>query len=173
VFGVPFRADSVVVENRQSVGVFPGRRDGGLHVQLPSRAGCRCWPARYRSPQAAVRRGLACSSRTSLSPADVSDQAWRQGAGALLKRHQLFVNLLKLIKGGVVSYDMLTEAFARNMPCASQGQVGRCWTPAGAGGLGLREGKQPLVTLRVQLWVRELRRMVGKLASTRRRQAAQ
>jgi DEAD/DEAH box helicase domain-containing protein len=28
----------------------------------------------------------------------------------------------------------------------------------------LREGKQPLVTLRVQLWVRELRRMVGKLA---------
>jgi DEAD/DEAH box helicase domain-containing protein len=28
----------------------------------------------------------------------------------------------------------------------------------------LREGQQPLVTLRIQLWVRELRRMVGKLA---------
>ena len=29
----------------------------------------------------------------------------------------------------------------------------------------MREGRQPLVTLRVQLWVRELRRMVGKLAT--------
>ena len=28
-----------------------------------------------------------------------------------------------------------------------------------------RKGDQPLVTLRVQLWVRELRRMVGKLAA--------
>lgn len=28
----------------------------------------------------------------------------------------------------------------------------------------LRDGKQPLITLRVQLWVRELRCMVGKLA---------
>ena len=33
-----------------------------------------------------------------------------------------------------------------------------CWLPGRCG------GTQPLVTLRVQLWVRELRRMVGKLA---------
>jgi DEAD/DEAH box helicase domain-containing protein len=84
----------------------------------------------------------------------------------LLKRHQLFVNLLKLLKGGVASYDMLTEAFARNMPSASKDEIRQvldvllvlmAWA--------LREGNQPLVTLRVQVWVRELRRMVGKLAA--------
>ncbi len=53
----------------------------------------------------------------------MSDRAWRKAPGALLKRHQLFVNLLKLLKGGVASYDMLTEAFARNMPNASKGEI--------------------------------------------------
>ena len=91
--------------------------------------------------------------------------AWRQALGQHLKRHQLFVNLLRLMKGGVVGYAALEDAFARNMPAANRPQVARvldallvlvAWA--------LREGSQPLVTLRVQLWVRELRRMVGKLA---------
>jgi hypothetical protein len=62
------------------------------------------------------------------------------------------VNLLKLLKGGVVSYGELTEAFARNLPTASHAQVERvldallvlvAWA--------LREGGQPLVNLRLQL----------------------
>ena len=85
--------------------------------------------------------------------------------GGQLKQHQLFVNLLKLLKGGTVVYGTLLEAFARNMPATLREDVERvldallvlvAWA--------LRDDGQPLVTLRVQLWVRELRRMVSKLS---------
>ena len=166
VFGVPFEPDSVVVENRQSVGVF--LEDAMVDFMFSFH---REWmealePARYRSPEAAVAAWFGLFFPDEPSPADVSDRVWRKALGSLLKRHQLFVNLLKLLKGGVASYDMLTEAFARNMPSASKAEVRQvldallvlmAWA--------LREGNQPLVTLRVQVWVRELRRMVGKLAA--------
>lgn len=166
VFGVPFEPDSVVVENRQSVGVF--LEDAMVDFMFSFH---REWlealePARYRSPEAAVATWFGLFFPDEPSPADVNDSAWRKALGSLLKRHQLFVNLLKLLKGGVASYEMLTEAFARNMPSASKAEVRQvldallvlmAWA--------LREGNQPLVTLRVQVWVRELRRMVGKLAA--------
>jgi DEAD/DEAH box helicase domain-containing protein len=165
VFGVPFEPDSVVVESRQSVGVF--LEDAMVDFMFSFH---REWmealdPARYRSPENAVAAWFGLFFPDEASPADVSDCAWRKTLGSLLKRHQLFVNLLKLLKGGVASYDMLTEAFARNMPNASRAEIRQvldallvlmAWA--------LREGNQPLVTLRVQVWVRELRRMVGKLA---------
>ena len=97
--------------------------------------------------------------------AAVSDAAWRAMLGAQLKRHQLFVNLLKLLKGGTVVYASLLEAFGRTMPVTSRDHVERvldallvlvAWA--------LRDDGQPLVTLRLQLWVRELRRMVSKLS---------
>jgi hypothetical protein len=59
----------------------------------------------------------------------------------------LFVNLLRLMKGGVVTYDALTEAFAAQHACRQPAQVARvldallvlvAWA--------LRDGKQPLVT---------------------------
>ncbi len=165
VFGVPFEPDSVV-ENRQSVGVF--LEDAMVDFMFSFH---REWlealePARYRSPEVAVAAWFGLFFPDEPSPADVSDSAWRKALGTLLKRHQLFVNLLKLLKGGVASYDMLTEAFARNMHSASKAEIRQvldallvlmAWA--------LREGNQPLVTLRVQVWVRELRRMVGKLAA--------
>lgn len=166
VFGVPFEPESVVVENRQSVGAF--LEDAMVDFMFSFHRECAdvLEPARYRSPEAAVAAWFGLFFPDELPPADVCDRAWRKNLGSLLKRHQLFVNLLKLLKGGVASYDILTEAFARNMPNATKGDIRQvldallvlmAWA--------LREGEQPLVTLRVQMWVRELRRMVGKLAA--------
>ena len=166
VFGVPFEPESVVVENRQSVGVF--LEDAMVDFMFSFH---REWtellePARYRSPTEAVAAWFGLFFPDEPAPSDVGDPAWRKSLGQLLKRHQLFVNLLKLLKGGVGSYDVLTEAFARNMPNASKADIRQvldallvltAWA--------LRDGDQPLVTLRMQVWVRELRRMVGKLAT--------
>lgn len=165
VFGVPFDPDSVVVENRQSVGGFLEEAMVDFMFSFHREWADVLDPARYRSPEAAVAAWFALMFPEESSPVDVSDLGWRRTLGSLLKRHQLFVNLLKLLKGGVASYDTLIESFARNMPNASKVEVRRvldallvliAWA--------LREGNQPLVTLRVQVWVRELRRMVGKLA---------
>lgn len=165
IFGVSFEADAVVTESRQSVGAFLD--DAMVNYMFTFRP--ELIPAldarQYTSPEAAVAGWFSLFFPDEAMPEDVRDATWRQHLGKLLKQHQLFVNLLKLVKGGVVSYQELTETFVRNMPAASAKEVGQvldallvlvAWA--------LREGKQPLVTLRIQLWVRELRRMVGKLS---------
>lgn len=165
IFGVPFDADAVVTESRQTVGAF--LEDAMVEYMFAFRPGLSAQldPGQHASPQAAVRAWFGVFFPDQLAPLDVNDMAWRQELGRWLKQHQLFVNLLKLVKGNVVSQRELTETFARHMPAASQAQVEQvldallvlvAWAR--------RENNQPLVTLRVQLWVRELRRMVGKLA---------
>lgn len=168
VFGVPFGPDSVVTENRLSVDDFLGAATVDHMFIWQPQLDVALAPAMYGSPESAVRAWfgvLFAGLPQPLDEAEVATVAWRHALGQHLKRHQLFVNLLRLMKGGVVDYVALEDAFARNMPAATRPQVARvldallvlvAWA--------LREGKQPLVTLRVQLWVRELRRMVGKLA---------
>ena len=168
VFGVPFGTDSVVTESRLSVDAFLGDATvDHMFIWQPD-LDPSLTPTLYRSPHAAVQKWFQIFFPGLPQPVDESEIAtiaWRLALGQHLKHHQLFVNLLRLMKNGVVGYAALEDAFARNMPAATRPQVARvldallvlvAWA--------LREGKQPLVTLRVQLWVRELRRMVGKLA---------
>lgn len=165
VFGVPFDEKAVVTESRQTVGAFLEDAPVNFMFAFRPELGAKLDAGLYASPEEAVRAWFQQFFPDEAQPDNVSDPAWRQALGALLKQHQLFVNLLKLAKGGVVSYQELTEAFARHMPAATPTQVGQvldallvlvAWA--------LRENRQPLVTLRLQLWVRELRRMVGKLS---------
>lgn len=169
VFGVPFAPDSVVTENRLSVDAFLGdAMVEHMFVWRPEMDVVLA-PSLYRAPADAVQAwfGLFFPGLTPPSGLDeVRSDSWRQELGRQLKSHQLFVNLLRLMKGGVVNYPAMEDTFARSMPTATRAQVARvldgllvlvAWA--------LRDGKQPLVTLRVQLWVRELRRMVGRLAT--------
>jgi DEAD/DEAH box helicase domain-containing protein len=166
VFGVPFDEAAVVTESRQSVGAF--LEDAMVVYMFAFRPELAALldATQYASPEAAVADWFALFFPDEPMPPDVGALEWRQQLGSMLKGHQLFVNLLKLVKGAVLSYRELTDAFARNMPAATAEQVGQvidallvlvAWA--------LRENQQPLVTLRIQLWVRELRRMVGKLSA--------
>lgn len=165
VFGVPFDEDSVITESRQSVGAFLEDAMVDYMFAFRPEQAESLDATRYSTPEEVVSAWFELFFPDEPHPSDVTDTAWRQALGGLLKRHQLFVNLLKLTKGSVVSYSELTEAFARHMPAAATAQVSQvldallvlvAWAR--------RENSQPLVTLRMQLWVRELRRMVGKLS---------
>lgn len=168
VFGVPFGADAVVTENRLSVDAFLGDAMVEHLFMWRPELDTVLQPSLYPTPEAAVQAWFGVFFPGLIQPSEPSEvtlPGWRQALGAYLKGHQLFVNLLRLMKGGVVSYGTLEDAFVRNMPTASRSQVARvldamlvlvAWA--------MRDGNQSLVTLRVQLWVRELRRMVGKLA---------
>jgi DEAD/DEAH box helicase domain-containing protein len=168
IFGTAFDDDAVVTENRLSVGDF--LEDAMVRYMFMFQPNLTdvLDPALYGSPQSAVRAWYGLFFPEEPVPADdaeVDGIAWRAMLGAQLKQHQFFVNLLKLLKGGTVVYGTLLEAFARTMPATSRDHVERvldallvlvAWA--------LRDDGQPLVTLRVQLWVRELRRMVSKLS---------
>ena len=169
IFGAPFSVDSVVTENRQSVGAF--LEDAMVDFMFQHRAdlGAVLDTARFGKPEEAVAAWFEVFFPDEPKPLDVLDTTWRIQLSDFLKRHILFVNLLKQLKGGVVHYGELTERLQKNLPVAAHAQVREvldallvlvAWARLpGVGGKTL-----PMVSLRMQLWLRELRRMVAKLA---------
>lgn len=169
IFGAPFGPESVITESRQSVGVF--LEDAMVDFMFQSRPDLAAAldSTRFKTPEDAVSGWFGLFFPDEPTPPDVKDAIWRVQLGDYLKRHILFVNLLKQLKGGVVHYDELTERLQKNLPVAAHPQVREildallvlvAWalTPSASG------KPMPLVSLRLQLWIRELRRMVAKVA---------
>lgn len=168
VFGVPFDPASVITENRQSVSVF--LEDATVDYVFPvlDKAQDALDATRFTSPEEAVKAWHGLFFPDLPDPIDVSDLNWRLQLGEQLKMHQLFVNLLKLVKGQVVHYDDLRQQLKNGLPLAMQPCVAEildallvlvAWARVPGGPAG-----RPLLNLRVQMWMRELRRMVANLA---------
>jgi len=165
VFGVPFGPESVITENRISDAEFLG--DATVDYIFSFAQG---WedilePSHYRRQDDAVKAWFPLFFADEPQPDDVGDRNWRVELGHLLKRHQLFVNLLKVLRNGVASYDVLVDTFRRSLPGTAPPGIRKILDALLAlVGWARLENGQPLVTLRVQLWLRELRRMVGRIA---------
>lgn len=165
VFGVPFGPDAVITENRISVSDFLGDATVDYTFSFAPGWADTLVPNRYREPADAVKAWFPLFFVDAPAPDDARDKGWRVELGRLLKRHQLFVNLLKLLRNGVASYDVLVDGFRRSLPGTGRTEIRKILDALLAlAGWALRENGQPLVTLRVQLWLRELRRMVGRIA---------
>ena len=164
VFGATFDADAVITEARLSVAEFLDAATVDYMFLLQPGVLETLQPEKYDTAEAAVREWFPVIFNGEDAGSDVTAKKWRRELGEKLKRHQLFVNLLKLLRDGVVPYPALIQTFSRSMPSATPAQVEQvldallvmvAW--------GLRENDLPLVTLRLQLWVRELRRMVSRV----------
>lgn len=169
IFGSPFPADSVITENRQSVGAFLEDATVDYMYQQPERLQERLQNTDLSAPDQAVAAWFGLFFPDAPAPTDVNSLEWRIQLGTLLKSHQLFVNLLKHLKGGVVAYTDLLELMQKGLPDASKPLVRElvdallvlvAWARIPGG----PKGRQ-LVNLRIQLWLRELRRMVANLSS--------
>lgn len=164
IFGVEFPPQSVVTENRRTEVEFLGESTIE-HVLYPRPDFDTVLDAdQYPSQQAAVAAWFTLFFPGLDLPADVDDPAWRSALGGLLKKHLLFVNLLKLLKGQIVSLAELQQQMQGPLPEGARAHIGKvldalltlvAWARDPVG--------RPLVTLRVQLWVRELRRMVTQV----------
>ncbi|MEI6415173.1 MAG: DEAD/DEAH box helicase, partial [Pseudomonadota bacterium] len=166
VFGVAFPADAVVTENRLTEAEFLG--DSMIEHLLYPRPDFEAVldADQYPSPQAAVAAWFTLFFPGLDPPADVNDPAWRSRLGGLLKQHLLFVNLLRLLKGRIVALSELRQSLQRPLPDAVRGQIDPVLDALLALVAWARDPNgRPLVTLRVQLWMRELRRMVAPLRS--------
>lgn len=166
VFGVEFPADAVVTENRLNEAEFLGESTIE-HVLYPRTDFAELLDAeRYPSQTAAVAAWFGLFFPALEAPADVADPLWRIKLGEWLKKHLLFHNLLRLAKGQIVSLAELQQQLQGPLPEAARAHIGQvldallvliAWARNPAGGA--------LVTLRVQLWMRELRRMVARVRS--------
>lgn len=166
IFGVEFPPESVVTENRLTEIEFLGESTIE-HVLYPRPDFDTVLDAdQYPSQQAAVAAWFMLFFPGLDQPADVDDLTWRSALGGLLKKHLLFVNLLKLLKGQIVSLAELQQQMQGPLPEGARAHIGKvldallvlvAWARDPVG--------RPLVSLRVQLWMRELRRMVTQVCS--------
>jgi len=120
-------------------------------------------PAAYETQQAAVRAWFAVFFPDKMVPVDVEDGTWRMALGEMLKKHLLFVNLLKLAKDGAVKLADLQAQLQGPLPEVARRHIGLVLDALlvlVAWARSPETASLPLVTLRIQLWMRELRRMV-------------
>jgi hypothetical protein len=66
-------------------------------------------PGRYKSQQEAVAAWFALFFPGLPKPVSVDEPVWRQELGGALKKHLLFANLLKLLRGQIISLDELQQ----------------------------------------------------------------
>jgi DEAD/DEAH box helicase domain-containing protein len=164
VFGDEFPPDSVVTENRLTEAEFLG--SSPIEHLLQSRPDFAevLSPGRYGSQEEAVAAWFNVFFSTEPAPEDVTDPIWRRHLGGLLKKHLLFVNLIKLVKGGIVLLSDLQQQMQGPMPESARPVVAHVLDALLSLVAWARDSHgRPLLTLRVQLWMRELRRMVASV----------
>jgi DEAD/DEAH box helicase domain-containing protein len=170
IFGVPFDEDSVVTENRLSEGEFLG--EGAIEHVLNTRGDMETvlQPGRYKSQQEAVAAWFALFFPGLPKPVSVDEPVWRQELGGALKKHLLFANLLKLLRGQIISLDELQQQMQKPFAELDRPHISGVLDALLALVAWARDEKgRPLVTLRVQLWLRELRRMVAPVCADSKR----
>lgn len=166
IFGSEFPAASVITESRESVTDFLG--DATIEHVLQGRddIGEALDAACYSSQAAAITTWFGLFFPGLPAPADVREDTWRGELGALLKRHLLVHNLLRVLKGGIGEWPQLQEQLAGPMPAVARPHAARvldALVALLAWGRDPANPRRPLVTLRVQLWMRELRRLVASV----------
>lgn len=166
VFGQEFPADSVVTENRLSDAEFLGSSPIEHLLQARPDFAEILDAGRYPSQEAAIASWFQVFFPTEPAPQDVSDPNWRRHLGSLLKRHLLFVNLIKLVKNGIVALADLQQQMQGPLPESARPVISKVLDALLSLVAWARDPEVaalPLVTLRVQLWLRELRRMVASV----------
>jgi DEAD/DEAH box helicase domain-containing protein len=168
VFGVSFEPESVITESRQSVGVFLEESTVDFVFSPLKNPDKALDASQFTKPEEAIKAWYSVFFPDMPEPADVAELAWRIQLGEQLKKHQIFVNMLKLVKGQAVHYEDLKQQLKNGLPLVTQPWVGEildallvlvAWARVPGGSSG-----RPLLNLRVQMWMRELRRMVANLA---------
>jgi DEAD/DEAH box helicase domain-containing protein len=163
VFGFEFPVDAVVTENRLSDAEFLGSSPIEHLLQPRTDFAEVLATAQYANQEEAIAAWFQVFFPTEPIPEDVRDPAWRQKLGGLLKKHLLFVNLVKLVKGGIVPLSDLQQQMQGPLPESARPVIAHvldALLSLVAWARDTKVAKLPLVTLRVQLWMRELRRMV-------------
>ncbi|WP_136797070.1 DEAD/DEAH box helicase [Desulfosediminicola ganghwensis] len=179
VFGEEFTRASVVTEFRRSAGEFLADGLIARSDVIPAARVDMLDPESYESYEEYIRAQHELWLDEEIK-GDFAENGWRIKLGEQLKQHLFFHNLIRILKGGVSSYEeiflqfekinkefrdgdrkyqqnllnsllaLISEARAIVLSYSSDGST--------------EEQYMPFLNVRLQLWLRELRRMVCEVA---------
>lgn len=166
IFGGVFAPEAVITEARDSVAEFLGGSAVEYVLQDRNDFQTVLDPARYRSQAQAIAAWFSVFFEGQTPPHDAKQAQWRVRLGELLKEHLLFHKLLRANEGTVMAWRDLAERLAGPLPLAARRHVPmvlNAFLALVAWARSPARPDQPLLTLRVQLWMRELRRLVASV----------
>lgn len=178
VFGEEFQHDSIISESRLSAGEFLGESLIS-HVDIvPLTKNELLDPSAYSHYEEYVKAQYKLWF-DDLSFEELNDSEWRINLGARLKEHLFFQNLLKVLGGKIHSFDDILFKLAKvtkgldntdkhyreNMLCSLLALISEARVAVVADqDDGAEQGNLlPFLDVRLQLWMRELRRMVASV----------
>ncbi|MCY4543396.1 MAG: DEAD/DEAH box helicase, partial [Rhodobacteraceae bacterium] len=177
VFGEEFDSDAVVSEDRISVNEYLSDKDI-TETNIPKPSELEIALEEERHPSSLIGR-LHSLWFGQEHARDVMDAKWRVGLSSLLQGHVFFHTLLRANQGKPTSYADICDGLSRvsylsrfqarelELLIGSMAALishARLQPEATVGGNG--SGLRPLMNLRVQLWLRELRRMVASVCES-------
>ncbi len=168
VFDEPFDEDSIITEERLSVGEFL-EKSYIKHINIPDKEKTELLkPSSYNNEESYIRKQYKLWFDENI-PDDFNDDSWRVALSGHLKEHLIFQNLLRVLDGRVKStQDILLELQRVSRISENESQEyyenllnSLCTLISIA-----RENKEgrPFLDIRIQLWIREMRRMVSEVS---------
>ncbi len=185
IFAEPFDDDSIVFEECLTPGEF-FEKSTISHVEIiPPHRVEQLSPEIYEGYQSFVRAQYDLWLGKALAEDDFTKSAWRVDLGEWLKGHLFFQNLLRCLDGEIVSYGELISRLEKVTPELKGTEYAYCedllnslLTLVSEARIhviesdeekSLREAENkarptlPFLQVRIQFWLRELRRMVGEV----------
>jgi len=173
LFGETFERDSIITESRMSVGEFLAE---SLTSELPTPSPSvteRLDAEEYESWEAYIAAQYGLWFQARCDRGDVARGEWRVELGERLKTHRFFQNLIKVLKGRPLPYaaviaglsavdktfsdgDTLYQERTLNSMIALMSTARITITSKDGGAI-----QRPFLDVRLQLWLRELRRIVA------------
>ena len=169
IFQEPFDAGAIIGESRQDRQQFLG--DDLIKYQFfpPQELAQQLNPQNYATISAYIRAQYTLLF-TGEQVTDPTDAQWRRTLGEQLKAHILFRNLLQLLIKQPRTLDELAGELAKTLPQGEPRELSYALLNSLCALISHARdplvAALPLVQLRLQFWVRELRRMVTLVART-------
>jgi DEAD/DEAH box helicase domain-containing protein len=172
IFGVPFEKNSVIKEFRQSIQEYFEKNPAAsefdeTEVPLLTQLN-RLDHTRY-SVYGDYLRGVYEAWFKLAPPQEIDTLDWRVELGKRLTQHPAFRILLQLLAGRPVSYVRLNEEFAQRLGIVDSNYYYASLLLDSMVALvsyARRGQKTPFLNVRLQLWLRELKRMVAVVGKT-------
>jgi DEAD/DEAH box helicase domain-containing protein len=183
VFGETFSPDAVISESRLSAGEFLGDCLISLVDIVPPEKAKALDPAGYNNYQEYIQAQHRLWLREEIA-GDFDDPDWRVAFGNSIKEHLFFQNLLKALGGRIHSFDDIFVKLEKVTKRLKTGNYPYKVKILNSLLALISEGRikvvskeldgsektiiRPFLNVRVQLWMRELRRMVAEVSKTPR-----
>jgi DEAD/DEAH box helicase domain-containing protein len=166
LYAEPFDEDAVIIEQRQNSYEFYGDELTTIHNVVAEDKFAELNFLSYDSEADYIKAQYRLWFGDDAGA--INDPAWQIELGRQFKKHSLLLNILKVMKGQTLAIEELVAALPTCIPGSDKGSkeyyLRLIESLFALIAVALNEDQRPFLELRHQLWMREMKRIVGQVS---------